>query len=106
MAERVSLTLMPHSCQRELRVARAGLQCGTLLEPSLPVRRGISQGHQPLLDRLPYSALASGARVLQASSVKAERLSQGAENDYPQYPSVKFPVDDGLQERRYFPDGG
>lgn len=43
---------------------------------------------------------------MRSSGGKAERLSQCAESDYAQYSVVKFPVDDWLQERRYYPDGG
>lgn len=65
------------------------------------------QDHQPLLERQLYSNThLSGVCVLRASSVKAERLSQSAENDYVRDPIVKFPVDDGLPERGYFPNGG
>ena len=97
---------MPNNCQRELRVVRAGLQRGTLLEPSLLVRRGNSPKPSAAAGSAAKLRAHLGGSVVRASGVKPERFSQGTANDYPQNPGVDFPVDDGLPERRYSPDGG
>lgn len=97
---------MPHCFQRELRVSKAGLQGGTVLEPSLPLRRGISSGPSATAGSAAILRARLGGIVLRASGVKAGRFSQCAGNDDAQNSGVDFPVDDGLPERRYFPVGG